>query len=190
MEIVDAPVITSVVSPSRPGDGIVDVESIVVDAFDTHARRLKAFALSAVRDADTAEDLVQETYLRLVKEVRAGAVPVNTPAWLFRVCANLIVSGRRRRSVADRMKSLLVDRGVAPSPEEGVVRSDDQARLRAGLAELPADARVALLMAAAGFSSTEIGEAIGRTASATTTYICRARIRLRERLADLEAGPP
>ena len=53
---------------------------------------------------------------------------------------------------------------------------------------MPADARVALLMASEGFSAAEIGVVIGRTAGATATYICRARIRLRERLATGEAG--
>jgi DNA-directed RNA polymerase specialized sigma24 family protein len=61
--------------------------------------------------------------------------------------------------------------------------------LRQALAELPADARVALLMAAEGFSSAEIGDAIGRSPGATATYICRARIRLRESLATFEDGP-
>jgi DNA-directed RNA polymerase specialized sigma24 family protein len=58
------------------------------------------------------------------------------------------------------------------------------------LAELPNDARVALLMAASGFSAVEIGEAIGRTANATSTYICRARIRLREILSGTSGSQP
>jgi DNA-directed RNA polymerase specialized sigma24 family protein len=65
---------------------------------------------------------------------------------------------------------------------------DETARLRDGLDELPADARAALLMAAAGFSPTEIGAAIGRTPNATSTYICRARVRLREILGQGRAG--
>ena len=49
---------------------------------------------------------------------------------------------------------------------------------------------LALLMAAAGFSSVEIGDAIGRSANATSTYICRARIRLREILSGAGGAPP
>ena len=86
------------------------------------------------------------------------------------------------------MKALLIDRSTSPSPEEHVVRTDESAKLREALAELPSDARVALLMAAEGFSSAEIGAAIGRTAGATATYICRARIRLRE-LLSAQGGP-
>jgi len=188
METTDEPVITSVVAMGDVRRGAMDVETIVVEAFDAHAGRLKAFAQHAVRDIDAADDLVQESFLRLVAEVRSGTVPDNVGGWLYWVCGNLIVSRGRRRSVADRMKSLLVDRGVAPSPEDRVVRADESARLTGALADLPADARVALLMAAAGYSSAEIGSAIGRTENATLSYVCRSRIRLRELLATAE-GP-
>jgi len=154
--------------------------SLVEAAFDAHAPSLKGFALAAVRDEDAADDLVQETFLRFIGHVRREGVPENIPGWLHRVCANLIVSQGRRRGVADRKKSLLADRALGASAEEQVIRMADGARLREALGDLPLDARTALLMAAAGFSSSEIGQAIGRSANATSTYICRARVRLRE----------
>jgi RNA polymerase sigma-70 factor (ECF subfamily) len=182
VESSDAPVMTSEVGASSVTPAVVAVESIVVEAFDAYAGRLKTFARAAVRDADAADDLVQETFLRFVREVRAGRTPENVGGWLYRVCANLVASRGRRRTVAERMKGLLVDRSTAGSAEDHAVRSSESVRLREALADLPADARVALLMAAEGFSSAEIGDAIGRTPGATATYICRARVRLRERL--------
>jgi RNA polymerase sigma-70 factor (ECF subfamily) len=182
VEPSDAPVMTSEVVTGSVTPAVVPVESIVVEAFDAHAGRLKTFARAAVRDEDAADDLVQETFLRFVREVRAGRTPENVGGWLYRVCANLVASRGRRRTVAERMKGLLVDRSTAGSAEDHAVRSSESVRLREALADLPADARVALLMAAEGFSSAEIGDAIGRTPGATATYICRARVRLRERL--------
>jgi len=188
VESVDAPVVTSTIPASDAVLHSVSIESIVEEAYDAYAGRIKAFARAAVRDEDTADDLVQETFLRFVREVRRGAAPDNVAGWLYRVCANLVTSRGRRRSVAERMKALLVDRSTSSSPEEDVLRGAESARLHDVLAELPADARVALLMAAEGFTAVEIGVAIGRTAGATSTYICRARIRLRERLSTLEEG--
>jgi RNA polymerase sigma-70 factor, ECF subfamily len=188
METVEAPIVTSVVSMRDAAPRIGDVERIVVDAFDAHSGRLKAFARAAVREDGAADDLVQETFLRLVREVRSGTTPDNVGGWLFRVCGNLIVSRGRRVTVAERFKRLLVDRSVAPSPEEAAIRADQTAALRDALAELPPDARVALLMSAEGHSSAEIGLAIGRSANATLTYVCRSRIRLRELLAIEEEG--
>jgi RNA polymerase sigma-70 factor (ECF subfamily) len=183
VEATDAPVITRGVAASGVAPAASTLESVVEAAFDAHAPQLKAFALAAVHDDDAADDLVQETFLRFVRHVRSEAVPDNIAGWLHRVCANLIVSRGRRQGVAGRKKSLLVDRTVGVSPEDHVVRMDESARLRDALGELPSDARAALLMAAAGFSPAEIGQAIGRSTNATSTYICRARVRLREILA-------
>jgi RNA polymerase sigma-70 factor (ECF subfamily) len=183
VESVETPVITSV--PARKTGGrLIEAEAIVAEALELHGRRLQAFAQHAVRNADDADDLVQETFLRLVAEVRAGRVPENLAGWLFRVCGNLVISRGRHRTIAQRARALLVDRSTSASAEEHVVRADENNRLKSALGELPPDARVALLMAAEGYSSAEIGEAIGRTANATMTYVCRARIRVRELLAE------
>ena len=186
---MEAPVITSTVTADALRI-VADVETIVTEAFATHSGRLKAFAYASVRDHGAAEDLVQESFLRLVRAVQSGAIPENVGGWLFTVCGNLVVSRARRRSVADRMKSLLVDRSASPSPEERAVRADENASLKRALLDLPIDARVALLMAADGYSSAEIGAAIGRSRNATLTYVCRARIRLRELLAASERSRP
>jgi RNA polymerase sigma-70 factor (ECF subfamily) len=189
MQAVDAPVLTSSVPHgSASAAAVRPVDTIVEEAFEAYAGRLKAFAVAAVRDDAAADDLVQETFLRYVRQVRSHEVPDNVGGWLYRVCANLVISRGRRQAVAERLRGLLVDRSTVPSPEERVLRADEHVHIRAALADMPADARVALLMAAEGFSSAEIGLAIGRTAGATATYICRARVRLRERLATREAG--
>ena len=98
VEDMDAPVITRGVTASGVAPAVSTVGSIVEAAFDAHAPQLKAFALAAVRDDDAADDLVQETFIRFVKQVRSGDVPDNIGGWLHRVCANLIVSNARRRS--------------------------------------------------------------------------------------------
>ena len=185
-ESADAPVLTSAIEAGQPAGAAAPIESVVEEAFDAYAGRLKAFARAAVRDEDAADDLVQETFLRLVQHLRQSAPPENIGGWLYRVCANLVVSRGRRRSVAERMRRLLIDRSTSPPPDEAVIRSAENARLRDALLELPADARVAVLMAAEGFSAIEIGTAIGRSPGATATYISRARVRLRERLSIAE----
>jgi RNA polymerase sigma-70 factor (ECF subfamily) len=180
---MDAPVITSSVVAPRVVPAQSSTVTVVEAAFDAHAAALKGFARAAVRDDDAADDLVQETFLRLVRVFRTEGAPENIGAWLHRVCANLVISRGRRRVVADRSKSLLVTDDLGASPEDQAVRSDESAQIRQALAQLPSDARVALLMSAAGYSHGEIGEAIGRSTGATATYVCRARARLRELLS-------
>jgi RNA polymerase sigma factor (sigma-70 family) len=183
VEDTDAPVITRGVSATGVAPAVSTTGSIVEAAFDAHASQLKAFALAAVRDDAAADDLVQETFIRFVRQVRNERVPDNVGGWLHRVCANLIATQSRRRSLFSRKKPLLVDRTVGVSAEDRVIRLDESARLRDALGQLPVDARVALLMAAAGYSPAEVADAIGRSTNATSTYICRARVRLREILS-------
>ena len=162
-----------------------NVEREATAAYDEFALRLRAFAISATRDGEAADDLVQETFLRYVVELKAARPPTNPGGWLYRTCANLIVSRGRRKTVADRMRAFLIRRDVEPSPEDRALESERDRTLALALSKLPADARVALLLAARGMGAEEIGVAIHRSAGATRTYLFRARVRLRDELAAL-----
>ena len=162
-----------------------NVERDAAAAYDEHAARLRAFAIAATRKVDVADDVVQDAFLRLVVELKAGRRPENVGGWLYRTSANLIISRGRKRSVADRMRALLVRRDGEPSPEDQALNSERDRTLALALSKLPADARVVLLLAARGMSSAEIGLAIHRSPIATRTYLCRARVRLRDELAAL-----
>jgi RNA polymerase sigma-70 factor (ECF subfamily) len=172
--------------PSEPSLASVDSrsvvaarEDVVMRAFEEHAGKLTSFAFGMTRDRDVADDLVQESFLRLVKELAADRTPDNIPAWLFRVCANLATSRGRRATVAQRFLSSvrsLPDEAPADVP---TLRKETNAVLLAGLATVPSDARAALLMASQGFSGREIAEAIGRSEMATRTMMFRAREKLR-----------
>lgn len=161
-----------------------EVEAVAVAAYDAHATQLKAFAMAATRD-DDADDLVQETFYRLVRELRTGHQPENVRAWLFRVCGNLIASHGRRRGVRARATFRLAERSTAPSAEEHVIRGAENALLKSALARMRPAERVALLLSASGLDSAEVGRAIGRTPNATRAFLCRSRIELRKQLSAL-----
>ena len=152
------------------------------DAYDGEKKRLAAFAYALTKDRDAAEDIVQESFLRLLQEQRAGRSPENVSAWLYRVCTNLAMSRGRRLMVAQRfLESSRASDDAAP-PDIELLRSEEDAAVRDGLATLPADAKVALLMSAHGFSGREIASAIGRTELATRAMMCRSRQKLRDHL--------
>jgi RNA polymerase sigma-70 factor (ECF subfamily) len=166
----------------------VDQSDVVVEAYRAFQRDIHSFLRAAMRDPEAADDLTQETFIRLVREVQQGRTPDNVRAWLYTVAAHLVTSRARRAAVADRFKAVLALRGHADGPEADAIRGEQHADLRRALADLPADARTALLLAAHGFSGQEIGRVLGRTEGATRTLLCRARIRLRERFVVHEAG--
>ena len=159
-----------------------DTATLVTATYDAHQRELYSFALRSTRDPEAAEDLVQEAFIRLIVEIDAGRTPTNIRAWLYRVIANLVVSGGRRATVARRQLGALVETGVDDGPEPAYLDHERQSDLEAALAELDVDERTALVMAANGFKGMEIAEAIGRSGNATRTMMCRSRLQLRQRL--------
>jgi RNA polymerase sigma-70 factor (ECF subfamily) len=160
-----------------------NVTDFVSNAFDSFERPLYAFALGITRSGSAAEDLVQESFLRLIREVQAGRTPDNLRAWLYRVCMNLATSRGRRATVATRYLPFLAARGVGETPEARHLRLELGAELTAALAELSADERTGLLLSAGGFHGPEIAEIIGRSHGATRTMLTRARLKVQARMS-------
>jgi RNA polymerase sigma-70 factor (ECF subfamily) len=162
---------------------------VVADAYQAFQRDIHGFLRAAVRDAEAAEDLTQETFIRLVREVRAGRAPDNVRAWLYTVASHLVTSRARRAAVAERFKAVLAIRGSAEGPETYAIRGEEHADVRRALAKLPADARTVLLLAAHGFSGREIARVLGRSEGAARTLLCRSRVKLREQLTADQPHP-
>jgi RNA polymerase sigma-70 factor, ECF subfamily len=169
--------------PGTDAAGASREANAIVALYDAHQRDLYGFARSALDDPGLADDFVQESFLRLVREIRAGRMPDNPGGWLYRVCANLIISDARRRRVTARGRLTLRRHEAASSAEDESLRREEQLELADALRRLPAEGRLALLLAAQGLSGREIAAALGRTESAARTILCRARRRLREEVA-------
>ena len=166
-------------------------DALVVAAWADHHAEVYAFLVRTTRDPEVAEDLLQEAYLRLTREVRADRTPDNVRAWLYRVGANLAVSRGRRLSAAlrgiVRLRSTDAPTTTTLTPEAGYLQREGRAALVGVLADLDPGARAALLLSSEGFSGAEIATAIGRSEAATRTLLCRTRVRVRSRLESAEA---
>jgi RNA polymerase sigma-70 factor (ECF subfamily) len=161
------------------GEPVAAVAALVSAAYDDYAPALRAYALRCLRDAATADDVVQDAFLRLLAESAAGRAPALPRPWLFRVVSNLVVTRARHDSVVARRAGDLLDRALAPSPEDLLVERESAALLDARLDGLPAHARTAMVLAAHGYSGAEIALRIGRSELATRSLLCRQRRRLR-----------
>ncbi len=161
------------------GEPVADLAIRTSVAYAEHASALRSYLAGYTRDVAAAEDLVHETYLRLLTETAAGRMPIHLRAWLFRVGRNLATSRGRRQGVAARRESELARRDPVPSPEAEILDREAAAALEGRLAALPQHARTALLLAAHGYSGAEIAIRIGRSEIATRSLLCRYRERLR-----------
>lgn len=165
-----------------------DVERIVGSAYAIHGATVHRYLSGVIRDPVAAEDLLQDAFLRLTLEVRAGRAPDDLGAWLHRVGYNLAMSRGRRQAVADRHRRDLVSTELGRSPESLAVAIEEQLRVRAALDTLGSADRSALVLASLGYDGPEIARSIGRTQGATRTLLCRARAKLRARILTMQPG--
>lgn len=161
-------------------------EALLTALYEGHRAELLAFLLRMTRDRDAAEDLLQETFIRLIRESRAGRMPNAVRPWLYQVASNSAISRSRHGAVWNRLLPRLLDRRDPVRPEGELLRAEQETELHTALATLPPDGRAALLLAAQGFDGREIAASLGRTEGATRTLLCRSRVRLRLVLEDSE----
>jgi RNA polymerase sigma-70 factor (ECF subfamily) len=157
----------------------IDLDGIVEQAYLEQGGPLLRYLTSLTRDGSAAEDLAQDAFERLMREVREGRIPDDIGGWLHRVGHNLAMSRGRRISVADRHRSELVVSDWAPSPESLAVAGEAQLAVGAVLKDLGAVDRQALILASHGYRGAEIARSIGRSEVATRTLLCRARAKVR-----------
>jgi RNA polymerase sigma-70 factor, ECF subfamily len=171
-------------------DGSTAAFDAVHEAFQTP---LYTFLLRLCRRREVAEDLLDETWLRLVKHARRLRPDTRLAAWLFTVARRLHLSYVRSR--------VLEDSGVAgvmalwpygverASPFEAAAASELQRRIERALASLPLASREALLLVAvAGLGQADAAAACGVSPEAFRQRLSRARAALARALADAPAG--
>jgi RNA polymerase sigma-70 factor, ECF subfamily len=149
--------------------------------------RLFGFLARLSRRRDVAEDLLEETWLRLVARAHRLQPDTELGPWLFTVARNLYFSYCRSRLIADSRLSDLMGLWPGgtprPSPFEETAASELERRLERALASLPAASReVLLLVAVEGLTPSEAATVCGITPEALRQRLSRARALLSRRL--------
>ncbi len=157
-------------------------------AYDAYRARLFGFLLRLTRERALAEELVQETFVRLAQHARRLRADTRLGAWLFTVARNLALSAARRRAWQELRVGVLrlvpEQRRIVP-PDELLEGSEAQAALEAALAGLPGWAReILLLCGVEAFAPQEAAEILGITPAAARQRLARARAALSAALAD------
>ncbi len=157
-----------------------------------HRAGLHAFLLRMTGERAVAEELLQETFLRLARSGPLLAPDTDFCAWLFTVARNLSRSHRRWRVLElGRLAELVfAPRAPPPSPLEALAASDAQRALEQALAQLPAgDRELLLLVGVEGLGPTQVASVLGLKPEAVRQRLSRARARLSALLGE-EQGVP
>ena len=158
------------------------------DAFDTLFDRYHAvvynFAHVMLRNAASAEDMLQETFLRVARASGNYEARGLFRAWLMRIvrnlCLNRIKAERGRRQVVIELGLDVVEPvSPEPSPQDRVEKDENLAMLRNLIAELPERQREAIVLYAfEQMSYREIGGVLDVPVNTVKTLIHRARAKL------------
>jgi RNA polymerase sigma-70 factor (ECF subfamily) len=151
-----------------------------------HATRTYRLAYRLTGNPHDAEDLTQETFVRVFRSLDAYR-PVCLDAWIHRITVNLFLDTARRRSriyfdsLGDEA-SRLCDQGA--SPEEVILTRGFEYDIQQALDALPPEFRVAVVLSdIEGYSYEEIAAIVGTKVGTVGSRIYRARAHLRTALA-------
>ena len=155
--------------------------------YDRYSRRLFHFVLRFVRDGSLAEDILQETFLHLLKGRKGYRKGYRFSTYLFTIgrnlCLDALKSWRRNYLQGSRENEIRRARDPSNGPHEVVEEAEMAEILQSAIQSLPADQREVLLLSKySGLSYEEIAAITGTTPAAAKQKAYRAMRALRERM--------
>ncbi len=153
--------------------------------------RLYNFVFRFVGDPETAEDIVQETFLRAFRKRTEYKAIANFPTWLFTIAGNLAKSELRRRK---RWRLFSVDRDEESDtgldlpdesfrPDTVTESSITDVQIQRAIDTLSDNYRqVVLLRDVDGLSYQEVSEIVNCPVGTVKSRVSRARMKLQQKL--------
>ncbi|MFZ5815753.1 MAG: RNA polymerase sigma factor [Bacillota bacterium] len=161
------------------------------DLFMLYRDDVFRFAFLVVRDAALAQDVVQETFLKVFRSIAKFQFRSSFKSWLYRVAVNEAITILRRRKIKEELDpapGLTRDQGAVPArdwqPEEAALDSEERRLLHRAIGQLdPMHRSVVVLKYFHEFSDTEIAAVIGCPPGTVKSRLHRARELLRHFMA-------
>jgi RNA polymerase sigma-70 factor (ECF subfamily) len=163
--------------PSRAERSEGDPAAEVLALFQEHGAAIYRFCRVTIGPADEAEDVVQETFLKLLQHLRRGGDRSNLRAWLFTVAGNGCRDRIRWRIRLLPWQAELDTRAVQPDDDARDVR-----RARAAMQQLSPRDRLLLSLRAEGLSYREIAFAARIREASIGRLLARAVARWKRRV--------
>ena len=153
---------------------------------DKYKGSVHALAYRKLGDFHTAEEITQDTFLKVYQKLSTLKDPARFPGWLYVIAARCCISWLRQ----NRLQTESFDRVKGEMNVQSWIKYAD-ARLHEevhnALESLPESERTVLtLYYMAGMTCEEIGRFIGTSCGAVRDRLYRARIRLKEELTVIE----
>ena len=162
------------------------LEKKVTAYFEQWRDPVNRYVVAAFGDPIEAEEITQEAFLQLYRQLHGGQSITNVRAWVFRTAHNLAVN----RIKAQQFVELLdednweVLRGsiadIAPNPEQRLLKLQRFSRLRAAMARLTPPERQCLHLRTKGLRYREIADILNLGTSTVAEILYRVIGKLTE----------
>ncbi len=185
----------ALIEASRGGDaGALD------ELVRAHQSRVYSFAMRMCRNVEDAKDILQETFLGMLRSIREFRGESKFTTWLYRIASNACLKKRRRgvfqpepeqelsldelmpRSGPDGRKPEIAD--WSQDAERALLRGELTSQMEAAIDRLPRDYKIVLVLRdVEGFSAEETAEMLKLSVPAVKSRLHRARVFVRRELA-------
>ncbi len=165
-------------------------EQALSDLYQMLSPRLYRYAYRLLGNAADAEDIVAETFHRLLLALRHGNGPrQHLSAYLYRIAHNLITDRYRRQPLPELPFDEALEAGDADRPEISAPLRIAQERARSALWQLTPDQRLVItLKYFEGLSNEEVAAALGKPIGAVKSLQHRGLEALRRILQTEQIG--
>lgn len=149
-----------------------------------HTDRFYRIAYRFVQNRESAEDIVQDAFLKLWEDPGKwrGELNIKFTTWFYRVVVNLSLDRLKRKRTLELDEDMpLADE--RPTADETMLRAEARKILESEIAALPERQRTALnLCYDEGLTNQEAADIMGLNLKALQSLIMRAKTTLRERM--------
>ncbi len=158
---------------------------MILTLYEQYRGDVFRYLAGLTHDADTAEELVSETFCAALTALPRYRGDADVKTWLFGIARHKWYEHLRSRGpktlTEDDLAGLYLTDG-APGPAEAAELKQAAARTRQLLAQLPPRTRQVVTLRIEGYSFYEIGQAVGISEGSARVIDFRARAALRQAL--------
>jgi len=130
--------------------------------------------------AQRAQELAQDSFLKLYLKMSQGESIENPRAWLYKVAHNFALRVHEREPAFDELDPNINLPQAAADPESALIRRQRGAALAQAISDLSPRQRNCLHLRVQGLRYREIADVVGISTSAVGEFLRRAVTRLKE----------
>ncbi len=177
--VLEQPSDAELMARAREGD-----QEAFADLVDRHKDAVVSYLTRLTGNRDRAEDLGQETFLRLFRAAGEYTEQGYLRAYLYRIATNLVRSEERRERRLRLLTPFLARESHAePAAPSGLLRQELQREVASALSRLPLRYRVPLVLhEIEGWSYVDIAQEIGCREGTVKSRVHRGRQQLKAKL--------